>query len=98
MSDNEGFDLAPLAYHLSVMNPDTSPSVIFGEHLRIRMIGRFVFPLALVSVALGLTAAQPDWPEFRGPWGNGHVSGNGDTKPLGLPLHWSETNNIKWKT
>jgi outer membrane protein assembly factor BamB len=22
----------------------------------------------------------------------------GDTKPVGLPLHWSETNNVKWKT
>ena len=42
--------------------------------------------------------AQADWPEFRGPWGDGHVSAPGDTKPIGLPLHWSETNNVKWKT
>lgn len=34
-----------------------------------------------------------DWPEFRGPRGDGHVAGK-----IGLPLHWSETNNIKWKT
>jgi hypothetical protein len=35
---------------------------------------------------------------FRGPWGDGHVSPPGDTNPIGLPLQWSETNNIKWKT
>lgn len=50
---------------------------------------RFFIALAL-SVAL---AAQADWPEFRGPRGDGHVPGN-----PGLPLHWSETNNVKWKT
>jgi outer membrane protein assembly factor BamB len=45
-----------------------------------------------------LPAASPDWPDFRGPWFNGHVQPPGDTQPLGLPLHWSETENIKWKT
>src|SRR3989449_2129330 len=55
----------------------------------------------LVLVLLGFSwpvAARGDWPEFRGPWGDGHVSAPGDTKPIGLPLHWSETNNVKWKT
>jgi outer membrane protein assembly factor BamB len=52
----------------------------------------------LVLVALGSPAARGDWPEFRGPWGDGHVSAPGDTKLIGLPLQWSETNNIKWKT
>ncbi len=47
---------------------------------------------------LGQPAARADWPDFRGPWGNGHVSAPGDTKPRGLPLNWSETNNVKWKT
>jgi outer membrane protein assembly factor BamB len=35
--------------------------------------------------------ARADWPEFRGPTCDGHA-------PPGLPLHWSETQNIKWKT
>ncbi|MGH7968219.1 MAG: PQQ-binding-like beta-propeller repeat protein [Limisphaerales bacterium] len=51
--------------------------------------------------ALLLLAALPlraDWPGFRGPWGDGHASPPGEVKPVGLPLHWSETNNIKWKT
>ena len=46
----------------------------------------------------GLGAARADWPEFRGPWGDGHATGPGDTTVLGLPLRWSETNNVKWKT
>ena len=32
------------------------------------------------------------WPEFRGPFGDGHVASSR------LPLHWSETENVKWKT
>ena len=47
---------------------------------------------------MGGPAARADWPEFRGPRGDGQVSAAGDLKPIGLPLHWSETNNIKWKT
>ena len=43
-------------------------------------------------------AARADWPEFRGPWGDGHASAPGDAKLVGFPLHWSETNNVKWKT
>ena len=35
---------------------------------------------------------------FSRPWANGHASAPGDTKPIGLPLHWSETENVKWKT
>jgi len=52
----------------------------------------------LVLLPLGSPAAQADWPEFRGPWGNGYAAAPGDTRPLGLPLHWSETENIRWKT
>jgi len=47
---------------------------------------------------LGLTSsAIADWPEFRGPNGDGHAAGP-DNKAAGLPLHWSETENLKWKT
>ncbi len=44
------------------------------------------------------SSARADWLEFRGPFGDGHVTAPGDSKTVGLPLHWSETNNIKWKT
>jgi outer membrane protein assembly factor BamB len=33
-----------------------------------------------------------DWPEFRGPTGQGH------SDERGIPLTWSETQNIRWKT
>src|ERR1041384_3430843 len=59
---------------------------------------RWLLPvLPLVFLVLASFPAQADWPEFRGPQGDGHASIPGDTKPLGLPLHWSETNNVKWK-
>ncbi len=33
-----------------------------------------------------------DWPQFRGPDGQGHSSAEG------IPVQWSETENIAWKT
>jgi outer membrane protein assembly factor BamB len=46
----------------------------------------------------GAGQALADWPDFRGPWGNGHASAPGDARPKGLPLRWSETDGVKWKT
>jgi outer membrane protein assembly factor BamB len=34
---------------------------------------------------------QAQWPEFRGPTGQGHSA------ERGLPLEWSETRNVRWK-
>src|ERR1035441_2289282 len=80
------------------MSHDRSTFFVCGRGLRRVSPGRFLFLLALVSCAFGSVAARGDWPEFRGPWGDGHVSAPGNTKSIGFPLHWSETNNIKWKT
>jgi outer membrane protein assembly factor BamB len=41
---------------------------------------------------------RADWPELRGPTGDGHVAGPGQGQLLGLPLTWDETNHVKWKT
>ncbi len=38
------------------------------------------------------TALAEDWPQFRGPGGEGHST------ETHLPLEWSETKNIAWKT
>ncbi|MFO1498329.1 MAG: PQQ-binding-like beta-propeller repeat protein [Verrucomicrobiota bacterium] len=60
-------------------------------------IGRIVL-MALVLLATAATATRADWPSFRGPWGTGYSSAPGETKTAGFPLHWSETNHIRWKT
>jgi len=50
------------------------------------------------TLLLGLTlsasnaAAGENWPQFRGPSGDGHCDATG------LPVTWSETENVKWKT
>jgi outer membrane protein assembly factor BamB len=49
-------------------------------------------------LCFSLALARADWPDYRGPWQDGHASAPGDTKPLGLPLHWGEGENVKWKT
>ncbi|MCX5757863.1 MAG: PQQ-binding-like beta-propeller repeat protein, partial [Candidatus Hydrogenedentes bacterium] len=48
--------------------------------------------------AVASAASQTDWPEFRGPWGNGLTAAPAAKNTLDLPLHWSETENVKWKT
>src|SRR5262245_6778888 len=40
---------------------------------------------------LSLLFLFQDWPEFRGPTGQGH------SDERGLPLTWSETKNVRWK-
>jgi outer membrane protein assembly factor BamB len=47
-----------------------------------------------LAAAAMLTAAfaAADWPQFRGPGGQGHVTGRD------YPLNWSETENVAWKT
>jgi hypothetical protein len=52
--------------------------------------------LALLAAAISAPAAG--WPGFRGPFGDGHAAAPGDVKLAGLPLHWSETENVRWKT
>lgn len=52
-------------------------------------------PSVLVIVALSASAApasETDWPQFRGPHGDGVAAANANP-----PLVWSETNNIAWK-
>jgi outer membrane protein assembly factor BamB len=47
----------------------------------------------LLAVGLSVAAATgaDDWPQFRGPGGQGHSA------ETGLPFEWSETKNIRWK-
>ena len=50
---------------------------------------RFPFILFFLIVAKQLTA---DWPQFRGPDGQGH------SNEKGVPIHWAEDRNITWKS
>ena len=54
-------------------------------------------PALFLAYAGAALAGPTDWPEFRGPLGNGMVTQPGEA-PRGLPLQWSETENVKWKT
>src|SRR5262245_34984506 len=46
--------------------------------------------MRLQVFALALVLSQ--WPQFRGP------DGNGVSRATDLPLKWSETENVRWKT
>lgn len=52
-------------------------------------------PLCCWLLFLAHTALA-EWPDFRGPTADGHATTG--TNLIGLPLHWSETNNVTWKT
>ena len=48
--------------------------------------------VVLLGGVLLAGAVRADWPEFRGPTGDGQAGA------AGLPLTWSEQENVKWKT
>jgi outer membrane protein assembly factor BamB len=50
-----------------------------------------VLPFLAIALLAHLSQAE-EWPEFRGPTGQGHSTATG------LPLRWSESQNIVWKT
>jgi len=49
--------------------------------------------LMIFAVGLdGVAGAGENWPQFRGP------GADGSSDAVGLPLRWSETENVQWKT
>lgn len=54
-------------------------------------VSRFCFSFTLLLTA-GTLVASNVWPQFRGPQGDGHAFSEN------LPLTWSETDNVRWKT
>jgi outer membrane protein assembly factor BamB len=48
--------------------------------------------LKLLFLTVAVTLAAEDWPQFRGPGGEGHST------ERGLPSIWSESQNVLWKT
>ena len=47
--------------------------------------------VCLLSCCLGSSASAGNWPDFRGPNGDGRAT------TARLPLSWSETENVKWR-
>ena len=56
------------------------------------MVLRIAFALAASSLA-GSIRIQADWPQWRGPGGQGHAA-----KAAQLPAEWSEAKNVTWRT
>jgi outer membrane protein assembly factor BamB len=54
---------------------------------------RWLVTLLFVSLSTAAARSSPpeDWPQFRGPGGQGQSS------ERGLPLQWSESENVAWK-
>ena len=49
-----------------------------------------LIPTFLILAAVIPDDAEKNWPQWRGPYGNGIANGN-------PPVEWSENKNIKWK-
>jgi outer membrane protein assembly factor BamB len=47
--------------------------------------------LSVLLALIGVTARSEDWPQFRGPTGQGHSA------ERNLPIEWSESRNVRWK-
>lgn len=65
------------------------------NRLRLGIPQRRALFVAILWVA---PAAFAQWADFRGPLHDGHVPPNPDGSPRGLPIRWSETENVAWKT
>ena len=56
--------------------------------LALLLVFPFVLPFTLITFPV---SGADDWTEFRGPTGQGHAT------VKGLPVQWSDTENVKWK-
>src|SRR5687768_16365767 len=57
------------------------------RHASVARIALFVLPFSFFVVV----SSSAQWPEFRGPGGQGHAA----VGPV--PLEWGETKNVAWK-
>src|SRR5438552_10843427 len=61
---------------------------IWYENLLMR---RCLISFSGVMLIAGTVQAEPSWPQFRGP------NGDGTSKAKHVPVTWSESNNVAWK-
>src|SRR5262245_29923475 len=63
-----------------------------GPHAnRSAMVRVIPFMVLVVASTCRPCMGADDWPQFRGPTGQGQANAHD------LPLHWSQTENIRWK-
>ena len=67
---------------LAILRPQLQTMTLTGKTPRLLIAG-----LSLANIAF---AAEPSWPQFRGPTGQGIAQGKG-------PLKWSKDQGIAWK-
>ncbi len=53
---------------------------------------RVLSALAIAIVAIVREGSAQEWPQFRGPTGQGHATASS------LPIEWGESRNVVWKT
>ncbi|MEO7274484.1 MAG: PQQ-binding-like beta-propeller repeat protein, partial [Vicinamibacterales bacterium] len=63
-------------------------SVTSGEA---RQVMRVIGPLTVLLLLVAPTLVGQQWPQFRGPAGQGHAEAHD------VPLRWSEDENVRWK-
>ena len=58
-----------------------------------RIVAAYLFTLLVILVSQSAVSAKTsNWPQWRGP------DGQGVSEEKGLPVEWSSTRNVKWKT
>ena len=80
----------------SAMTLFPSPGTRFEEDLSQAVRCGVVLAICLFALSCGvggMPGQAADWPQWRGPGGQGHADGAHD-----LPVSWSETENIAWKS
>src|SRR5438093_8401749 len=78
---------ATTSLHTSDFTLQTSHFTLYDQRMRA--------PLPLLCLLIALASGRPraeDWPQFRGPSGQGHST------ERDVPLEWSESRNVRWKT
>jgi len=63
-----------------------------GQLMRRTLLRFLRVTLVVLALLPALRISAEDWPQFRGPGGEGHSA------EKDLPLQWSESQNILWKT
>ncbi|MEQ8788275.1 MAG: PQQ-like beta-propeller repeat protein [Pirellulaceae bacterium] len=66
--------------------------ILHPPHLARVLLGLVLFGLVGVASTARQSRADENWSQFRGP------RGDGKSTSTGLPLTWSETENVVWKT